>query len=140
MTSNSQFTLASNEGIRNYFYGSDKYIPTSELIYLSTRPMIRPNFMTEVEDLVKETTQYISEKGLNGFALDQLTEYAIELANLLPEITQENASKVLEALRGIYILCNDTLPPEPTSTTQELKPVVVAPRGGAQVFKGVGRG
>lgn len=104
------FTIPGNEAIRNFFYGSDHYIPTNEIVYLGEHPLIRPNFMTEIEDLVKQTGDFIVTNGLNGFALDELTNYAITLGNLLPDITRENAKETLMALRGVYTLCNDITP------------------------------
>lgn len=110
MTKTYDFTIKGNEGIRNYFSGNNSYVPIPEILYLHDRPLLRPNFLTEIQDLVEETGKYLKEKNITGYVLDKLSEYAITLANTLPDVTKDNAELVLGTLRDIRHLCKNTLP------------------------------
>ena len=94
-----------NEGIRSYFEGGNDYIPSSELVYLHQHPLIRPNFLTEIDALVISTADIISANNITGKVISDLTNLVILLGKELPDLTDKNAEAVLNTLREIYKLC-----------------------------------
>jgi len=95
----------SNQLIADYFRGSNKYVPTSELLYIHSHPLVKPNFIGEIEVLVNMASKVIDAKNIQGPVVDKLTKLAISLGQQLPDVTQENAPKVLETLRSIHKVC-----------------------------------
>lgn len=102
------FLIKDNEGISKFMEGNDSYIPISELQYLHTHPLLRPNFLTEIDDLIKEVGQKIIDKKISGKPIDELQEHAIDIGILLntPIISEDSGRKILFSLRKIYKLCN----------------------------------
>jgi hypothetical protein len=94
-----------NDRIKAYFNGNDAYVPSSELLYLHSHPLIRPNFLTEIEDTIKQTTDLMVKRKMKGPLVDRFTnlvkEYGVEVNNF----TELNAPKTLDVLRRIYQLC-----------------------------------
>lgn len=101
------FSMASNEGIGNFFKGDDSYIPTSELMYIHSHPLVSPNFLVEIELLVKEVADIITSKNITGSILSQLSDIVISIGSALPTISESNAESILKDLRKLYRLCNE---------------------------------
>lgn len=103
------FSIANNEQIRAYFKGSNKYIPTSELVYLHEHPLIRNSFLADIEALIDKSTQCLLANNVQGAIVDKFIHHTIKLGELLPEVNKDNALLILEALRDIYVLCVNLL-------------------------------
>jgi hypothetical protein len=104
MSTLADFSL-NNYQIKNYFNGSNAYVPESELLYLHSHPLIQPNFMTEIEALINRTAQVLVARKTTGGPVDRLTRLAQDLGRELPDLTSANAAKVLATLRDVYQLC-----------------------------------
>ena len=100
-----QFTLQSNEGIRNFFNGDNSYIPKAELIYLHTHPLIRPNFLNEIHSLVEEVAIIISTNNIKGQVIEKIQNIAISIGQALPSVNDSNAESILLELRELYKVC-----------------------------------
>lgn len=101
------FLIEDNEKVKNFLEGDDTYIPISEYRYLHERPLIRPNFITQINDLVDKIAPRV-EKYKPMTAVKQMSEYAIGLGtNLDGELTDGKIKTILFIFRGIYILCKD---------------------------------
>lgn len=98
-----------NTQILNYFKGSDAYIPSSELMFIHSHPLIRPNFLDEIEAMILKTDQVIQKKKTRGVVIEKLTALATKFGAELPNITQENAPTILTHLREIYKICDSLL-------------------------------
>jgi hypothetical protein len=97
----------SNDLIRKYFEGDDSYVPTSELIYLHTRPLIQPNFLAQLEELILQTGKLLLKHNIKGYPLPQLEKLAIDIGQRLPIITNESAPEILHAMREVYKICKE---------------------------------
>jgi hypothetical protein len=98
-----------NSEIKAYFEGSNAYVPSAELIYLHSHPLIKPNFLDQMEALILKTTQLIQEKRIKGSVIEKLSTSASKFGAELPNITMENAPTILGHLRDIYKLCTSLL-------------------------------
>ena len=94
-----------NELIRKYFNGDDSYIPTSELIYIHNHPLVRPNFVTEIDEEVAKLGALIVKHNLRGASVDILIDLGIQIGNGLPDVTTETAPQILQALRQLHRHC-----------------------------------
>lgn len=95
----------SSPKIKAFFEGSDKYVPTSELLYVHSHPLLRPNFLDEIEALINQTATTMQEKAMTGKPVERLTIMATKLGRLLPDLNRSNAPQALDVLRDIYRLC-----------------------------------
>ena len=100
-----------NSQIKAYFEGSDSYVPSSELLYIHTHPLVRPNFLTDLEVLIVNATEEMVAKNIRGAIVDKFTQLAISLGTLLPELSnmddakaKEAAVKMMPTLRELYQL------------------------------------
>lgn len=91
--------------IRQYFAGDDSYVPTSELLYVHTHPLVQPNFVADIERIVNTTAIYLMGRGMTGKPVERFTELAVRLGSLLPDLNKENAAEALGTLRDVYSLC-----------------------------------
>lgn len=96
-----------NPMIRDYFNGSEKYVPTSELLYVHSHPLIQPNFVAQVEYLINETAEKMSTK--KGSPVNKFIQLAQSLGKLLPILSDSNAAEALVILREIYQFCNKVI-------------------------------
>ena len=94
-----------NPRIREYFEGSDEYIPSEELVYVHTHPLIRPNFLAQLESIVNLTAEHIIEKSMRGKPVNRFIQLTENLGKLLPGISKDNSAEVLKVLRDIYSHC-----------------------------------
>lgn len=103
------FTIKNNQQIRDYFRGSDSYIPSSELVYLHEHPMIRESFLAEIEALVHTSAECLVTHKVQGALIEKFILSTQKLGALLPEVTKDNAPHILDELRTVYVLCNNLL-------------------------------
>lgn len=103
------FRIQDNEGIRKFLEGDNSYVPISELQYLHTHPLLRPNFITEIDDLAIEVGHKIVEKKLTGKPIERLEEIAIAIGTRMhnPLILDDDAKHILFSLRDLYNHCLD---------------------------------
>lgn len=106
MSAITDFTF-NNPLIKNYFLGSDDYIPTPEFLYIHRHPMIKENFVSEVEVIINQTSEYLQAKNMKGGPVKRLVHLAQSLGEVLPIQDEKNAAKALGILRDIYRFCND---------------------------------
>lgn len=97
-----------NSLIKKYFEGDNSYVPTGEIIYLHKHPLITPNFMTELSDMIKKAGELMIKHKLAHYA-EKLTNIAIRMGQELPEVNEGNAQTILETMREAYKLSNDLL-------------------------------
>lgn len=103
------FTITSNTQIRDYFNGSDSYVPSSELIYLHEHPLIHATFLREIEVLVNKSALCIAKHNVQGAIINKFVTLTKNLGTLLDNVNQESAPKILNELREIYKLSNSLL-------------------------------
>lgn len=96
-----------NQLIKNYFEGDNSYVPSRELIWLHEHPQVRPNFLTELEELVLDVGKIMKKYNLAGHHIEKLMDIAIRIGQRLPIITDETAPEILHAMREAYKICND---------------------------------
>lgn len=103
------FLIEENEGIRRFFEGDDSYIPVSEYRYLHDRPMLRPSFLTQIDDVAARASTKVAKNNLKtGVPTDKLTKLAIQIGqNLDGEMNDFKAENILKSLREIYKICTE---------------------------------
>lgn len=97
-----------NTLIKAYFDGDNSYTPTSELIYLHDHPLVRPHFMDELSEMIKQAGELMVKHKLGHYA-DKLSVIAIRMGKELPTVTDDNASTILETMREAYSLSKELL-------------------------------
>lgn len=96
-----------NINIKNYFETGENP-PISELEYLHSHPLVRPNFILQLEDQILR----LQERTTMGNpapkkATEELIEAAIIIGSVIPHLKDEKAVQaVLEAMRTCYRVCN----------------------------------
>jgi hypothetical protein len=100
-----------NASIRKYFEGDDTMAPTRELVYLHSHPLIQPNFVTEIENLIAESIKRltIQKVSKNSKWVIELENLCIKLGQTIPEVQIANPDETLTHLRDLYMLCNNIL-------------------------------
>lgn len=104
MTALSDFSF-NNPLIRQYFDGSDSYLPTGELLYIHQHPLVKPNFLDQLESFINLTAKDMADRNMKGTIVDKFVEQTTVIGSNLPALTKQNAAMVLAALREIYKLC-----------------------------------
>ena len=96
-----------NPDIRKYFEGDDSCAPTRELIYLHNHPLVRPNFVAEIDQMVIEATTILLAKKVSKESkiVKELESLCIELGKTIPNVQIENPEATLTHLRSLYHLC-----------------------------------
>lgn len=94
-----------NAIIKAYFEGDDSYIPVGELIYLHEHPLVLPNFLTEIDELVIKAGEVIERKNMTGYPVEQLVKLAVQIGTSLPTVDYNTGPELLKALRELYTLC-----------------------------------
>lgn len=98
-----------NPKIQTYLNGDNSNPPISELIYLHSHPLVRPNFINEIEELVLQAGIHIQNKGIKGYPVDSLKNIAINIGTKMPTFNEESAPLILEELRKLYMVCNQII-------------------------------
>lgn len=98
------------ESIKDYFEGkAEAQAPARELIYLHSHPLVRPSFLTEIHNLIREAGELIVSRNVTGKVIEDLSRIAVLIGTQLPEVNQGNALIILEELRNLYRLCNNVI-------------------------------
>lgn len=98
-----------NTKIDEYFKGDDKDPPIDELIYLHTHPLVRPNFLVQLDELVIQAGIRLKAKNMTGYPVQEMIRIAVEIGKALPSVNQDNALKILVEMRNLYKLCTTLL-------------------------------
>jgi len=100
-----------NKNIKKYFEGDSSYIPARELLYIHSHPLIRPNFVYEIDNLVIRAGDKLSSKNIQGTSkwVAELETLCIKLGQSMPDVNIPAPEETLKHLRDIYILCNKIL-------------------------------
>ena len=103
------FLIEENEGIRKFMEGDDSYVPINEYKYLHDRPLIRPTFLTQIDDLVARVANKVEVNRLkSGLPIENLTKLAITIGqNLDGELTDDKARNILLSLRSMHKICSE---------------------------------
>lgn len=96
------FTIAGNKGISDFLEDKGTYVPTQEIIYLHTHPLIYPTFLSEINDLMKTVGEKIISKNVRGKPINDLSDIFIEIASKLPDINEDNAETILLSIKKLY--------------------------------------
>lgn len=99
----------SNTLISNYFSGDEEYKPVNELLFLHTHPLIKDNFITQIESKINSTTDLIDRRKIRGKSVDKLIDQTIRLGKIMPDLNEQNAPEVLDAFREINKICDQLL-------------------------------
>lgn len=94
-----------NPLISKYFLGSDDYVPVAEFMYINSHPLIQPNFISQIEVIINETSEYLSRKNMKGGPVSKFVHLAQRLGAVLPAHTEKQAAEALKVLRELYSLC-----------------------------------
>lgn len=95
-----------NPDIKKYFEGDDSCAPIRELLYLHTHPLVQPNFLIEINNLVIQAGNKLISKNISATSkmVQDLEDICIKLGQTLPEDTS-SAEKALPHLRDLYNIC-----------------------------------
>lgn len=97
-----------NPEIKDWFEKDEGEIPVRHFVYLHEHPMVRPNFITEIEGCIYSAGMRMQAKNIKGAAPLKLVEAAEKFGNSLEEFlrskTRESAEETLRALREVYRL------------------------------------
>lgn len=94
-----------NTKVAVFFSGEDSDPPIDELIYLHTHPLIRPNFLVELDELVIMAGHKLKAKNMSGYPVQELIRIATEIGKALPTINSDNALSILLEMRNLKNLC-----------------------------------
>lgn len=93
-----------NPSIKNFFDTGTNH-PVSELLYLHSHPLIKPNFLFEVNQEIILTLNYFSKPDANPSILEKFESLAKTMGGCLPDLNETNAVVFLDSLREIYLVC-----------------------------------
>jgi hypothetical protein len=96
----------SNSNIKDWFEDRSTNAPVSELVYLHEHPLVTPNFVTEIAELVRQAADVIVKKNMKGHPVEQLEKAAIKIGQALPTVDYNSAPVILDGLKQLYKLCN----------------------------------
>lgn len=103
------FSLA-NPAIKSWLDRNSDASPVREFMYLHEHPLIRPNFVSDIEVLIYDTGQHMVRKNISGAPANKLVSlaeaFAARLNVFAGDRTEDGAGEVLESLRDLYQLCN----------------------------------
>ena len=90
------------------FFDTGENPPIAEFLYLHNHPLIRPNFILQLEDqILRLNDRVVSGKTVSTKVVDELVEISIEIGTQVTSIyKEESARAVLLAFRKSYLLCN----------------------------------
>ncbi len=98
-----------NQKVQAYLSGDDSNPPISEFIYLHTHPLIRPNFLNEIEELVIKAGQHIKDKNIKTHHVNRMVNIAISIGTKMPTFDEESAPLILKEIRDLYNICNQII-------------------------------
>lgn len=95
----------SNTEILNWFEGKVVPPPVKQFKYLHTHPLVKPNFITEIEGLILKAGHDASHMALVGKPIEDLASEAVvftkALSTFMEKGTDESAEGCLGSLRRL---------------------------------------
>lgn len=108
MCMNYDFSFANPE-IRSWFDRNSTAAPVRQFVYLHEHPLVRPNFIAELDVMIYETGAHIQAKNITGSPIKRLQKLAKEFADALTKFVVEkeegSAEKVLLSMRELHTFC-----------------------------------
>jgi len=99
----------SNQTIKAWLDRDSEESPVREFLYLHEHPLIRPNFISEIEVLIHNTGQHMVTKNIGGAPANKLVSlaetFSTRLNDFVQDRSEDNAESVLESLRDLYRIC-----------------------------------
>lgn len=108
-TSQLDFTIKGNDNLRSFFEEDGDHVPVSEMVYTHNHPLLRPNFLTEINDLAELAGDIILAKSITGKILEDYCMFAVRISSSFPNVTYETAETLMVELRNLYKLCNQII-------------------------------
>jgi macrodomain Ter protein organizer (MatP/YcbG family) len=103
----------SNDAVDAWLSSEDAPAPVREFIYVHEHPLIRPNFVSQIEVKIYDTGQHMIAKNISGAPAKRLVSLSETFVNQLSDFasdrTEDSATALLGSLRAIYILCQKIL-------------------------------
>ena len=94
------FTL-NNPLIKDFLEGKSTYVPSGELVYIHTH-LIQHNFLSEIETMLSIAHQVIDTITIKPKWTNRLLQAYMDLADILPNLNQETAPRILHILKDVY--------------------------------------
>lgn len=98
-----------NTQIKAFFEGSDSYLPVAELLYVNSHPLLRPNFVSDIERIINRAIVYTQEKNVKSKYVDKIVSLTKKLGILSIKVDKDSAEEILHCLRDVYVVCNTLL-------------------------------
>lgn len=99
----------SNPQIKDWFDGKTDTVPVRQFVYVHEHPLIKPNFVAQMDGLIYEAGRSLVAKNIKGAPANKLVDkskiFVKALEVFLLDKNEVNAENVLKALRDIYVLC-----------------------------------
>lgn len=92
----------SNPKIKDYFF-KDSEPPVSEFMYLHSHPLIRPNFVKQIEEVFENTNAYFETHRVSDSVKNKFYSKTLQLAKTLP-LSTKSAEEVLAILKSVLLL------------------------------------
>lgn len=103
----------SNPDLKAWFASGEGEAPVREFIYLHEHPLVRPNFISEIEVLIHDTGLHIKARNISGSPVKRLVDAAETFSQALKAYllgkTNDAARDVVEALKAVYKICTKIL-------------------------------
>lgn len=103
----------SNPELKAWFTSGTGPTPVREFIYLHEHPLVRPNFISEIEVLIHDAGLHIQARNISGAIVQRLVDAAEKFSGALKAYllgrSDEAATGVVEALREVYKICTRVL-------------------------------
>lgn len=93
-----------NPIIKDFFEGKSEHKPVAEFMYVHTH-IVQSNFLTQIEALVLRTNEYFLKTTKKKGIAQNIREASEKLAPLLNNVSEQNASEILDCLKVIYQNC-----------------------------------
>lgn len=99
------------------FFKTGNKPPVRELLFVHQHPLLKPNFVTDLERLVLQAAETISVADVTDPVTRQRSDTLISciatIANALPSLDQDRAVEALRAMRAAHDVCQSILTGKP---------------------------
>lgn len=100
-----------NADIKNWFNGkAGSTCPSSEFKYLHEHPLVKPNFINDLEKIIYDAGVHAKTGNISGKPINRLVSLAGDFTRTLSDFVEtksdESAVACLEVMRELYKVCN----------------------------------
>ena len=91
----------------SHFFKTGYEPPVNELLYLHSHPLVKPNFINQLEDLAINIGKELEAKKItSGYIVDKLVEITITTGRCLDDLTKDEQTPItlLLAMRDLYLI------------------------------------